>query len=257
MPSSIRSQRLVFPGGNGYPLSAQLELPQGRPEAYAVFAPCFTCSKDSKAIVHISRALAEGGVAVLRYDVTGIGASEGDFSTTTFQSQVDDLAAAAGFLRARHEAPSLVLGMSLGGAVALTAAPRLPGADGVVAINAPANLDHLRSTLLKLAPDLAVADSHEVMIVGQRVRIGRALIEDLGRHSILDASATLDLDLLVVASTDDEIVPPGHGERLFAEASQPKSFLSIPGGDHLMLRDSDVAPWVGRAVTLWFERARG
>jgi putative redox protein len=251
------SVKLNFPGGAGHTLAGTVELPEDAPKAYAVFAPCFTCSKDSKAIVRISRELTDSGVAVLRYDVTGIGESEGDFSQTTFATQVDDLIAAVGLVRARHEAPALVLGVSLGGAVALAAAPRLPDIEAVCLLNAPASLDHLRTTLLRLAPDLRHTEAQDVLIVGQRVRVGRGLVEDLRRHSVIESVARYDRHLLVVAATDDEIVPPEHGEQLFEEASQPKSFLAIPGSDHLMLRQPGNANWVGRMVSLWFERVQG
>jgi len=254
MTFTVRSTNLVFPGGSGQTLAATFEAPEAEPHAFALFAPCFTCSKDSKAIVRMSRELAERGIAVLRYDVTGIGESEGDFSETSFESQQEDLIAAAAFLRARHRAPALLLGISLGGAVAISTASRLPGVGAVAVVNAPASLDHLRMTLLRLAPELATVDSKEVVIVGQKVRIGRRFVDDLRKHSVMDAVAGLDVHVLVAAATDDEIVPPDHGERLFEAAGHPKSFLAIPGSDHLMLRDPDTANWLGRMVAAWFER---
>ncbi len=250
----VTSQRVRFLGGAGADLGGQLDLPEGTPAAYAVFAPCFTCRKDAKAIVRISKALAERGVGVLRYDVTGIGDSDGDFAATTFVTQVEDLKAAARYLETSHGAPSLALGISLGGAVALVGAPRLEGVKGVVVVNAPSNLGHLRRTLLRIAPELEQPDRKTgVTLLGQRTRVGSDLVADLGNHSVLQAAAGLDRPLLVAVSTADEIVPAANGEEIFAAAMQPKSLIAIPGADHLMLRRPAVASWVGRMVMCWFE----
>ncbi len=251
---SKTSQRVRFSGGAGATLGGQLDLPATSPSACAVFAPCFTCRKDAKAIVRISKVLAERGIAVLRYDVTGIGDSDGDFAATTFATQVEDLGAAVRYLEAEHGMPSLVLGISLGGAVALVGAPRHPGVEGVVVINAPADLGSLRRTLLRLAPELERPEtSTEVILLGQRTRVGSDLVADLAKHSVVDAAASLGKSLLVAVSTADEIVPAANGERLFAAAKHPKSLLAIPGADHLMLRNPEVATWLGRMAAGWFE----
>ena len=141
-------KRLTFKGAHGDTLAARLELPHdaSRPKAYALFAHCFTCSKNLNAAVNISRALAEAGVAVLRFDFTGLGESEGDFADTNFSSNVDDLVAAAEFLGENYEAPQLLVGHSLGGAAVLQAAHRIPSAEAVATLGAPSEPKHVRST---------------------------------------------------------------------------------------------------------------
>lgn len=246
-----RSEKAVFPGGLGPRLVGELEVPEDEPRAAALFAPCFTCTKDAKAIVRIARALTDAGLAVLRYDVTGIGGSSGDFAATTLASQVDDLLAAADFMRARGLEPRLLIGISLGGAVVLAGARRVPEAAAVVTVNAPSDTTHLVNLLLALAPEIVTGGAAPVTLLGRTTRIGAPLLEDLPRHDPTRSAADLGLPLLVLHAPDDEVVPVGHADRLFAAARQPKSLVAVAGADHLLLQPPDAATWVGRIVAVW------
>src|SRR5215203_4798702 len=175
----MKSEHLKFPGAQGQELAARLDSPVTTPAAYALFAHCFTCSKDIKAAGWISRALVARGIAVLRFDFTGIGQSGGDFSGTDFSSNLDDLAAAADFLRREHEAPRLLVGHSLGGCAVLAAAERIPEARAIATLGAPSATEHLSKTLVRIAPDLEARGEAEVNLGGQPFRIRKELLDDL------------------------------------------------------------------------------
>jgi putative redox protein len=232
-------------------LAGQLEMPDGEPVAFALFAPCFTCPKDAKAIVRISRRLAELGLAVLRYDVTGVGESEGSFAATSFTSQVEDLEAAAEFLRYGHRAPELAIGISLGGAVALVGAPRIAEMAAVATINAPADTIHLRDLLLRRAPEILSRGEQEVTLGGARIRLGRALVDDLARHDIEAAAATLGLPLMVFQAPEDEMVDVDNAHRLLTAARHPKSMVAVAGADHLLLTRPDAATFIADILATW------
>ncbi len=252
---SRASERVTIPGSLGHPLAGDLELPATAPTAAALLAPCFTCSKDAKALVRVARALAESGLAALRYDVTGAGASGGDFAATTFASQVGDLLAAAAFLRARGLPPRLVAGISLGGAVALEAALGIPEAAAVATVNAPADTVHLRDLLLAAAPEIASRGAAPVTLLGRTTSIGHPLLEDLPRHDPERAAATLGRPLLIVHAPADAVVPVDHAHRLLAAARHPKSLVAVDGADHLLLSPPHAAAWVGRLIAAWAEAA--
>src|SRR5688500_7590233 len=170
---------LRFPGPAGQSLAGQLELPVGEPTAVALFAHCFTCGKDLRATTRITRALARRGIATLRFDFTGLGESAGDHGETTFASNVEDLVAAADYLRANLMGPALLVGHSLGGAAVLAAAHRVPEVRAVATLGAPSSPEHLRDLLLHRSPELAAgAAAAEVDLGGRRVRIGQALLDD-------------------------------------------------------------------------------
>ena len=246
-------ERLTFRGALGDPLAARLELPDGEPRAYALFAHCFTCSKDLRAAREISRALASRGFGVLRFDFTGLGESEGDFADSDFSSNVSDLVAAADFLRAEREAPRLLVGHSLGGAAAIVAAARVSEVDAVATIGAPSEAAHVRETLLRDNPDLEGSAEAEVELAGRRFRIRRELLEDLERQNVEAAARGLGRSLLILHAPEDEIVPIEHAERLFAAARHPKSLVALDGADHLLTREED-ARWAGAALAAWAER---
>jgi uncharacterized OsmC-like protein/pimeloyl-ACP methyl ester carboxylesterase len=230
----MNAERLRFRGAFGNEFSARLERPRGDIRGHALFAHCFTCSKDLRAAREISRALADRGFAVLRFDFTGLGESEGDFAGSDFSSNVSDLVAAAEFLRAEREAPSLLVGHSLGGAAAIVAAARITEVRAVATIGAPSEAAHLRDTLLRENPELEGSEEAEVELGGRRFRIHRQLLEDLGAQNVDAAVASLARPLLVLHAPDDEIVGIEHAERLFAAARQPRSLISLDGADHLL-----------------------
>lgn len=250
----MHSERLMFPGSQGSLLAGRLESPDVTPIAYAVFAHCFTCSKDLKAVGWISRALVEQGVAVFRFDFTGIGESSGDFSETDFSSNLDDLVAAADFLRREREAPRLLVGHSLGGTAVLAATERIPEVHAVATIAAPSDTEHLRNVLVRLAPELEERGEAEVHLGGARpFRIRRQLLDDLAEDHLHGILAHLRRPLLVFHSPVDNVIGIEHAERIFAAAKHPKSFVSLGLADHLLTDERD-ARFVGHVLGAWARR---
>jgi uncharacterized OsmC-like protein/alpha-beta hydrolase superfamily lysophospholipase len=252
----MERKRLKFPGAFGDQLVGRLELPDppgSEPAAYALFAHCFTCSKDLKSAGWISRALVARGIAVFRFDFTGIGESAGDFEGTDFSSNLDDLEAAADFLREEYAAPQILIGHSLGGAAVLAAAERIPEALAVATIGAPSDTGHLRETLVRRAPELEERDHAEVELGGRRFRIRRQLLEDLKEQTLQKAIAELDRALLIFHSPADAIVPVDHARRIYEAAKHPKSFVSLDRADHLLLDPRD-ARYVGEVLAAWASR---
>ncbi|MFW6201579.1 MAG: alpha/beta fold hydrolase [Gemmatimonadota bacterium] len=248
------NERITFTGAHGDELSARLSLPaDGRVRACALFAHCFTCSKDLKPVVNISRALTQRGIAVLRFDFTGLGESEGDFADTDFSSNVDDLAAAADFLAAEYEAPSILVGHSLGGAAVLRAAERVPSATAVATIGAPAEPSHVERLLVGSIDEIRAAGEAEVELAGRRFTIRREFLDDLEATSMRDAIRGLGRALLVFHSPVDEYVDVDNARGIFEAAKHPKSFVSLDDADHLLTRERD-ARYVGRVLAAWAHR---
>lgn len=249
----MTTDRVTFPGASGEELAARIERPAGEPEAWALFAHCFTCSKDLKAAREITRTLAGRGFAVLRFDFTGLGESEGDFADTNFSSNIEDLVAAADWLRKEHAAPRLLVGHSLGGAAVLVAAGRIEEAAAVATIGAPSETEHLRETILKEAPELEGTEEAEVELAGRSFRIRRQLLEDLASQSLETTIAGLGKPLFVLHAAEDEIVPVDHGRRIFEAAKHPKAFVSLDGADHLLTDPRD-ATFAGEILSAWAAR---
>lgn len=254
---SAARERVTFPGAQGGALAGRLHLPPTAPRAFAVFAHCFTCGKDVHAAVRVSAALAEAGIATLRFDFTGLGESEGDFAGTTFSGNVDDLVAACDWLRRTHQAPRLLVGHSLGGAAVIAAAARVPEVRAVATIAAPADPAHVRTLFGPRAAELEATGEAEVSLGGPRpFRIRRELLDDLARHESSDAVRELNRALLVLHAPADPIVPVDHARRLFEAARHPKSFVSLDGADHLLSRAED-ARWTGGLIATWAARYLG
>jgi putative redox protein len=220
-----RSQKVEFPGSQGGMLAARLELPEGPPRAYALFAHCFTCSKDVFAAARIAGGLAEAGIAVLRFDFTGLGASEGDFANTNFSSNVEDLVRAAGYLRNAHAAPSILIGHSLGGAAVLAAADRIPEAKAVATIAAPADPAHVAHLLADARPEIEKKGEAEVVLAGRSFRIQKQFLEDIDGHRLADAIKDLKRALLIFHAPRDGTVGIENASAIFTAARHPKSFL--------------------------------
>ncbi|HKY59831.1 MAG TPA: alpha/beta fold hydrolase [Gemmatimonadota bacterium] len=247
------SDRVTFPGASGSALAARIERPADEPVAWALFAHCFTCSKDLRAAREITRTLADHGIAVLRFDFTGLGESEGDFADTDFSSNVEDLVAAADWLRAEHGPPRLLVGHSLGGAAVLVAAGLIVETAAVATIGAPAGTEHLRGALLREAPELEGTEEARIELAGRPFRIKRRLLEDLADQNLEAAIAGLGKPLLVLHAPDDEIVPVEDGRRIFGIAKDPKAFVSLDGADHL-LTDAGDAVFAGEILAAWADR---
>jgi uncharacterized OsmC-like protein/alpha/beta superfamily hydrolase len=249
---TIVSDRVTFGGAGGVQLAARLDRPASAPaRATALFAHCFTCSKDSHAATRIARALAGLGVAVLRFDFTGLGGSEGEFGNAGFSSNVADLVAAAGFLRARGEAPAILIGHSLGGAAVLAAAQHLPEVKAVATIAAPADIGHLRR--LFAGAEIAADGAAEVEIGGRRFRIGKSFIDDIAGQALDQAVAQLRRALLVFHAPTDDVVGIDNATRIFIAAKHPKSFVSLAGADHLLTAPEDAA-YVAQVIAAWATR---
>ena len=246
-------EKIRFPGALGHELAGVLELPETPARSAALFAHCFTCGKDVKAAYHVTKALAAAGLAVMRFDFTGLGESGGDFSETDFTSNLQDLLAAAGALEDRGYPVRLLVGHSLGGTASIMAARHLDTVRAVATIAAPSETRELAEKLRRMAPQLDEAGEAEVVIGPRRLRIRRSLLEDLERHTVADAVAALGRPLLVLHSPADETVPIGHAARLFQLARHPRSFVSLDAADHLLSSGRD-ARWAGAVIAAWAGR---
>jgi putative redox protein len=254
MPAmSTRKEDLTFPGSQGWELAATLERPEGAPRAFAIFAHCFTCTKDYLAPVRVSRHLAERGIAVLRFDFTGLGQSCGEFSETSFSSNVDDVEAAAAFLRRAYQAPRLLMGHSLGGAAALAAGGRIEEVVAVATLAAPSQPSGLKRLVEPVIEQIRTKGEAEVMVNGRPFIIGRAFLEDLDGHIMRTYIRRLDAALLVMHSPADSIVPIEAAAEIFQAARHPKSFLSLDEADHL-LSDRDDAHYIAAVIDAWSSR---
>jgi putative redox protein len=244
----------TFDNGRGHRLAALIDRPvDDHPAAWAIFAHCFTCSKSYKAVRHISRALAAEGIAVLSFDFTGLGASEGDFADTSFTTNVDDVVAAAAFLADAHAAPTMLIGHSLGGAAVLLAAARLPSATAIVTIAAPASLERLAGILAPARAEVERVGSAEVVLAGRRTRIGPALLEDLAGVRMEHAIEGLGRALLVMHSPVDRVVGIDDASSIFSWAKHPKSFVSLDTADHL-LGDAADSRYAAGVIVAWARR---
>ena len=251
------SQAVSFPGASGHALAARLDIPSGTPpRAYALFAHCFTCSKESKAATFISEALTEAGIAVLRFDFTGLGGSEGEFANTTFSSNVGDLVAAAAWLERERAAPAILVGHSLGGAAVLAAAGRIPKAVAVATINAPADPGHVAGLLEGSRAEIDARGEGEVELAGRKFRIRREFLEDAAAQKLAGDVARLNRALVVFHAPRDTTVGIDNASRIFLAAKHPKSFVSLDDADHLLTRRSD-ARYVGAVLAAWASRYLG
>jgi putative redox protein len=249
----VQSHRVTFEGSQGFPLAARLEMPTGAPSAFALFAHCFTCGKDSSAAVRISRALAARGIAVLRFDFTGLGGSGGDFGNANFSSNVNDLVAAAAYLRQNHQAPALLVGHSLGGAAVLSAAGRIPEVTAVATVAAPADATHVEHNFMEAVPEIERTGAVGVTLGGRHFTIRRQFLEDLRHQEVAGEIARLGRALLVMHAPLDAQVGIENAQRIFVAARHPKSFVSLDDADHLLTKTRDaeyaaavIAEWAGR-----------
>jgi uncharacterized OsmC-like protein/pimeloyl-ACP methyl ester carboxylesterase len=249
----MRSERFNFPNAKGEQLAATLDLPLGVPDAYALFAHCFTCGKDILAAKRIAERLAAAGVAVLRFDFTGLGSSDGEFANTHFSSNVDDLVAAADHLRATRLAPAILIGHSLGGAAVLAAASRIPAARAVVTIAAPFDPGHVTGLFKEHIDNIREQGEIEVALAGRPFRIKREFLNDVAERKLQEDVTNLRKALLVFHSPTDATVGIENASHIFLAAKHPKSFVSLAGADHLLSQKSD-AIYVANVIAAWAGR---
>lgn len=242
-----------FTNGEGLVLAGILDTPDERPRAHALFAHCFTGSKNLKATTHISRALTRAGIAVLRFDFTGLGESEGEFADTTFSNNISDLVAAADYLEREHHAPALLVGHSLGGTAMLLAAARIPSAVAVATIASPSHPSHVIERFDQAVSEIETRGAAEVTLGGRTFTLKRQFLDDLERHPLPDSISGLRKALLIMHSPFDEIVEIDSASELFIHAKHPKSFFSLDRADHLLTREED-SRYVGRVLAAWAEK---
>jgi putative redox protein len=256
MEMKERTEKISFVGSAGDHLSGRLDRPWADPVAYALFVHCFTCSKDIAAATRITRGLVDRGIAVLRFDFTGLGASEGEFANTNFSSNVEDVVRAAGMLRHRYGAPRILIGHSLGGAAVLAAAAQIPEAVAVVTIGAPFELASLTRMLSPAVSEIDGTEEVSVEIGGRRFPIRRQLLQDANTWNLTNAIRTLGRALLVLHAPEDEVVAIDNARRIFDTARHPKSFVSLDDADHLLTRATDAA-YVAQVLAAWVGRYLG
>ena len=246
------SKILKFEGTTGK-LSARLDMPNGAPLAFALFAHCFTCSKDFFATMRIANGLTQAGIAVLRFDFTGLGASEGEFENTNFTSNIEDLVRAADYLGAHYQAPALLIGHSLGGAAVLAAAEQIPNAKAVVTIGAPFDPGHVADNFKDHITEIKKEGVAEVTLAGRSFKIQKQFLEDIESQDQKTRIGSLRKALLVLHAPTDEYVGIENAGEIFLAAKHPKSFISLDGADHLLTRHAD-ARYVADLIAAWAKR---
>ena len=246
-------ERFQFTGSEGQQLAAALDLPEREPLAYALFAHCFTCGKDVLAARRIALELANKGIAVLRFDFTGLGSSEGEFANSTFSSNVADLVLATDHLRKTRKAPAILIGHSLGGAAILAAAGQIAEAKAVVTIAAPSDPAHVTHFFKDRVEDIRSQGNVEVSLAGRPFNIKREFIDDIAEYNLMAQIAKLHKALLVMHSPTDDTVGVENATKIFLAARHPKSFVTLADSDHLLSKKSDalyaadlIAAWVMR-----------
>ncbi len=247
------TERISFPGHSGETLSARLDLPEGPTLATALFAHCFTCGKDIAAARRIAQRLSAMGIAVLRFDFTGLGHSSGEFANTTFHSNAGDLKAAAEYLGSRDMAPRLLIGHSLGGAAVLRAAGDIPAAKAVVTIGAPFDPAHVTHNLGDALDAIAADGQAEVDLGGRPFTIGRDFVEDVKAQTLAPLIGSLKKALLVLHAPRDTVVDISNAGRIFEAARHPKSFVTLDDADHLV-SDARDAEYVAEVIAAWADR---
>lgn len=243
-----RRTKLEFESG-GVKLAGLLESPSAGASHFALFAHCFTCGKDIAAASRIARALVARGIAVLRFDFTGLGNSDGDFANSNFSSNVDDLVAAADFLRSEYEAPQLLIGHSLGGAAVLNAAHRIPECKALVTIGAPADASHVSQQFASDVDKIQSEGVAEVLLAGRPFTIKKQFLEDIAQ-SDSEHIGSLKRALLVMHSPVDTTVSISQAEKIYTAAKHPKSFISLDDADHLLSQKHD-SEYVASTIAAW------
>jgi putative redox protein len=250
----MKTVKLQFENADGLSLAARLEQPvDKKPLAYAIFAHCFTCTKNLVAVTNISRALTAKGIAVLRFDFTGLGESEGDFADTNFSSNVEDLVYAAAYLKAHYQAPEILVGHSLGGAAVLMAASHLDSIKAVATIGAPADPPHVKKLFQNSLEEINATGEAIVALSGRPFKIKKQFIDDLEGADLASRLKSMKKALLILHSPQDETVGIENAEKIYVSAMHPKSYISLDGADHLLSRKED-SQYVGTMIASWAKR---
>lgn len=259
----MKTTKLQFKNAEGLSLSARLEQPVDKqPLAYAIFAHCFTCTKNLIAVTNISRALTAKGIAVLRFDFTGLGESEGDFADTNFSSNVQDLVDASNHLAEHYEAPKIIIGHSLGGAAVLMAAGQISSIEAVATVGAPADPPHVKHLFQSSLEEIESTGEAVVSLSGRPFKIKKQFIDDLEGTDLASRLKALKKPLLILHSPQDETVDISNAEKIYINAMHPKSYISLDGADHLLSKKEDslyvgsmIASWAARYIDLSSERS--
>ncbi|GAB4199544.1 MAG: bifunctional alpha/beta hydrolase/OsmC family protein [Wenzhouxiangellaceae bacterium] len=246
--------RVQFTNRQGLQLTGDIEWPAGgEASAFALFAHCFTCTRNLKAAINICQALAAEGIAVMRFDFTGLGQSQGDFSEADFSANISDLEDAAAFLARAYQPPQLLIGHSLGGTAALAAAARIDSCRAVVSINAPADPEHVLNQMEPSLETIEKEGSAEVRLGGRPFRIARKFVDDVRQFDLLSGLNQMRRALLVMHTPVDTVVSVSNAQQIFSHASHPKSYISLDDADHLLSDPADSA-YVGRQIVTWVQR---
>ena len=247
-------EKAEFTGSQGETLAGRLDLPEGAPKAYILFAHCFTCGKDLSTVNRLARYLNELGYALFRFDFTGLGASYGDFANTNFSSNVEDLIAAANWLEAEREAPGMLIGHSLGGAAVLAAAAQIPSAKAVATIGAPYDVAHVLENFSGDITEIESSDSAKVSLQGRPFTIKKQFVEDVREQSMHQHIAQLGRALLIFHSPTDQTVAIENARQIYDAAKHPKSFVTLDGADHLLMEREEDGKYVARILAAYAER---
>jgi putative redox protein len=249
----MNNEKIKFKNSTGQELAAILEFPGEEPVSYALFAHCFTCNKNLSAIRNIGRALNKRGIAVLSFDFTGLGESEGDFANTNFSSNVNDLVSAAQFLEANYSAPDILVGHSLGGAAVLFAAQQIKSVKAVATIGAPSNPKHVSHLLRSGIEEINEKGEALMEIGGREFKIQKQFLDDINEKNMEETLKKLKIPLLVLHSPQDTIVGIENAAEIYKAAWHPKSFISLDGATH-MLSNKEDSIYVGKMIAHWAER---
>lgn len=250
----MKSKRITFTGSSGIELSARFDTPDsGECRATLLFAHCFTCSKNLNAVGHITRALTDRGIGVFRFDFTGLGQSGGDFADSTFSSDVQDLVAAADFMKQEYQAPGIIMGHSLGGAAVLQAAGKIDSVKAVCTVGAPCNPAHVQHLMEHKISEIEEKGEAIVVLAGRKFSIKKQFLDDLNEQVMDDIIANLGKALLVFHSPVDATVSVENAAHIFQAARHPKSFVSLDNADHLLTRQAD-ASYAGEVTAAWAAR---
>ena len=247
------SQNITFKNNKGIELAAKLETPESGAKSYAIFAHCFTCNKNLSAVRNISKALNQYNIAVLRFDFTGLGESEGEFKSTNFSSNVEDLIAAANFLEEHYDAPKLIIGHSLGGAAVIFAAGKIPSIQAVSTIGAPSSAKHVAHLFESDIDAIQLNGVSKVNIGGRPFEIEKHFLEDIKNKDTEAILSSSNKAILVLHSPQDTVVGIKNASKIYKAAKHPKSFISLNGANHLLTKRED-SIYVGTVIAVWADR---